>query len=52
MPRRSMNGVRLHLIVTKPQHRKLIALSERTGLPISELLRRAIDSYVVKKDGD
>jgi predicted DNA-binding protein len=46
MPRRSMDGVRIHLLVTKPQHKMLTKLSESTGLPMSELLRRAIDSYV------
>jgi hypothetical protein len=50
MPRRSMNGVRVHVIVTKPQHKRLVALSEGTGLPVSELLRRAIDSYVTPKN--
>jgi len=46
MPRRSMNGVRVHLIVTKPQHTRLDALAQKTGLPMSELLRRAIDTYL------
>lgn len=46
MPRKSMNGVRLHVIVTKPQHTALSALTDRTGLPMSEVLRRAIDRYL------
>jgi hypothetical protein len=46
-----MNGVRLHLIVTKPQNAKLTRLSEKTGLPVSELLRRAIDSYLGAASG-
>ncbi len=49
MPRRSMNGVRVHLIVTSPQHKALTKMSETTGLPMSELLRRAIDTYLGKK---
>lgn len=50
MPRRSMNGVRIHLIITTPQDVRLKALSEKTGLPVSELLRRAIDTYLGKED--
>lgn len=49
MPRRSMNGVRIHLILTKPQHDKMQKLSETTGLPMSELMRRAVDTYLGKK---
>jgi hypothetical protein len=41
-----MNGVRLHLIVTKPQHALLTGLSEKTGLPMSEIFRRALDKYL------
>lgn len=41
-----MNGVRLHLIVTTPQHIQLTKMSEKTGLPMSEILRRAIDAYI------
>lgn len=44
-----MNGVRIHLILTKPQHRRMTALSNKTGLPISELMRRAVDSYLTPK---
>lgn len=46
MPRPSMNGERLHLIVTKPQHKALHKMSKATGLSVSELIRRAIDTYV------
>lgn len=49
MPRRSMDGVRVHLIVTRPQHKRLDKMSKDTGLPMSELLRRAIDSYLAEK---
>lgn len=41
-----MNGVRLHLIVTKPQHALLTGLSEKSGLPMSEIFRRALDKYL------
>ncbi len=49
MPRRKMDGVRIHLILTTPQHTRLQKMSERTGLPMSELLRRAVDTYLGKK---
>lgn len=49
MPRKSMNGVRMHLILTKPQHKRMTRLSEKTGLPISELMRRAVDTYLAEK---
>lgn len=52
MPRKSMDGVRLHLIVTKPQKKALDALTERTGLPMSEVLRRAIDRYLHEQKKD
>lgn len=48
MPRKSMNGVRIHLILTKPQYRRMSKLSEKTGLPISELMRRAVDTYLTE----
>ena len=48
MARKSMNGVRLHLIVTKPQDRELEKLVKKTGLPKSEILRRAVDYYLGK----
>lgn len=46
MARKGMNGVRMHVIVTKPQHAALNALTDRTGLPMSEIFRRAIDRYL------
>ncbi len=51
MPRKSMDGVRIHLILTKPQYKQMQKLSDKTGLPMSELMRRAVDTYlgVVKK---
>lgn len=49
MPRKSMDGVRIHLILTKPQYTRMQKLSEKTGLPMSELMRRAVDTYLGKK---
>lgn len=46
MPRASLDGVRLHIILTKPQHRKLEQVSRASGLNVSELVRRAVDAYL------
>ena len=37
---------RVNWTITEHQHRELKRLSQETGLPISELVRRAIDKYV------
>lgn len=50
MPRKSMDGVRIHLILTTPQYNQMQKLSDKTGLPMSELMRRAVDTYLnIKK---
>jgi hypothetical protein len=46
MPRQSLDGVRVHVILTKPQHRLLDSTAQRTGLNVSELVRRAVDYYL------
>lgn len=46
MPRQSLDGVRIHVILTKPQHRTLDNVARRTGLNVSELVRRAVDHYL------
>ena len=45
MPRKSMDGTRIHLMVTRQQYEKLQTLVEKTGLSVSELLRRALDNF-------
>lgn len=45
MPRKSIGGPRRHVILSKPQDQKLLALAKKTGHTPSELIRRAIDSY-------
>ena len=37
---------RVNWTITEQQHRELKRLSQETGLPISELVRRAIDKYI------
>lgn len=38
---------RRHLMLTESEEAALVALSEKTGLKVSELIRRAIDEYVL-----
>lgn len=45
MARQSIGGPRRHVILSKPQDRKLMDLAKKTGLTPSEHIRRAIDSY-------
>lgn len=49
-----MGKKRIHLMVTERQHKKLSAMANKTGYSISELLRRAIDSFLfaTKKQED
>ncbi|MFP4589103.1 MAG: ribbon-helix-helix domain-containing protein [Candidatus Bipolaricaulota bacterium] len=37
---------RVNWTITEQQHRALQKLSRKTGLPISELVRRALDKYL------
>lgn len=37
---------RVNWTITELQHRELKRLSQVTGLPISELVRRALDKYI------
>lgn len=37
---------RVNWTITERQHRELKRLSQETGLPISELVRRALDKYI------
>lgn len=49
MPRQSMNGHRVHVILTTPQYRTMKRMSKKTGLTMAELIRRAVDSYASKE---
>ncbi|GEM_PF-4296092 len=37
---------RVNWTITEKQHKELQRLSRRTGLPISELVRRSLDKYL------
>jgi predicted DNA-binding protein len=43
-----MNRVNFHL--TDEQRDRLRSLSERTGLTVAELIRRAVDAYLEKEE--
>lgn len=46
MPRASLNGTRLHVIVTKQQEAALRRHAKNTGLTVAEHIRRAVDFYL------
>ena len=40
---------RTALFLEEDQRKKLLALSEKTGAPVAELIRRAIDKYLQER---
>jgi hypothetical protein len=48
MARPNLDGVRLHVIITKVQDRALRQLSKETGMTVAELMRRALDTYLTQ----
>lgn len=46
MPRQSLEGRRTHLIMTRYQEKELKHLAGKTGISVSEHIRRAIDFYL------
>jgi predicted DNA-binding protein len=42
----SMAKTRMNIYLTAEQKRKLETLSDKTGAPVAELVRRAIDAYL------
>lgn len=46
MPKRINNGTRMHVIVPEQHRKALERYSKKTGLTVSEHLRRAIDLYL------
>jgi predicted DNA-binding protein len=40
---------RTNINLREHQHKALAQLSEKTGAPVSELIRRAIDEYLKKR---
>lgn len=46
MARPSMDGRRVHVMLTTPQLKHLTSQARKTGLTISDLIRRAVDAMV------
>ena len=46
MPTKPVNVKQVNVYLTHEQHEKLQKLKERTGAPVSEIIRRAIDRYL------
>jgi hypothetical protein len=46
MPRPTINGERMHIMLTKAQKVALNAYAKRTGLTVAEQIRRAVDFYL------
>jgi predicted DNA-binding protein len=44
-----VNVKMVSVYLTHEQHSKLQKLKEKTGAPVSELIRRAIDQYLAKE---
>jgi len=44
-----MAKIRMNIYLTGEQKRKLEMLSDKTGAPVAELVRRAIDAYLVSR---
>lgn len=45
-----MKTRRVHFVTDAKQWEALERLSEKTGAPVSELLRRAVDAYLLKQN--
>ena len=43
----SMAKTRMNIYLSDEQKRKLETLSDKTGAPVAELVRRAVDAYLV-----
>ena len=50
MTAKPVNVKQVNVYLTHAQHQRLLDLKDKTGAPVSELIRRAIDQYL--KTGD
>jgi predicted DNA-binding protein len=46
MAAKPVNVKQVNVYLTHDQHERLIKLKEKTGAPVSELIRRAIEQYL------
>jgi predicted DNA-binding protein len=45
-----VNVKQVSIYLTHEQHERLLKLKEKTGAPVSEIIRRAIDQYLKAPD--
>ena len=50
--RQKLDNVRVHLVLPRKRYELMQKLSEKTGLSVSELLRRALDQFLTPKTDD
>lgn len=50
MAAQPVNVKQVNVYLTHDQHERLRKLKEKTGAPVSELIRRAIDAYLRTAD--
>jgi predicted DNA-binding protein len=50
MPTKPVNVKQVLVYLTHEQHARLQKLKERTGAPVSESIRRAVDRYLQAQD--
>lgn len=48
MARKKIGGPRRHVVLSQQQDDALVKFANKTGLTVSEHLRRAIDFYILK----
>jgi predicted DNA-binding protein len=46
VPGKPVNVKQIAVYLTAEQHSKLVKLKKKTGAPVSEIIRRAIDRYL------
>jgi predicted DNA-binding protein len=44
-----MQKIRMNIYLNQQQKKSMETLSEKTGAPVAELIRRAIDAYLASK---
>lgn len=50
MSPKPVNVKQVNVYLTHAQHKRLLRLKEKTGAPVSEIIRRAIEQYLATAD--
>lgn len=50
MSPKPVNVKQVNVYLTPAQHERLLKLKEKTGAPVSDMIRRAIDQYLETAD--